>query len=354
MTALPQHLDALHEIADGALERDHGVARRKIGEAPVHRRDFGAHRAEVDRRGARLGALAAHVVELAAEGANVIEQQLRELRRGVGFDGARRRIRAGFCFWTGVQGAWIALTPGLRRRAVAKSARLRFRSRGGGPAGAGLELVAAHGDLRHGGHEIEWRLGVRRGSLSGTIAARPAGLGGAGQARPDRFEPPHRVDQRAAVAVPRRVVPLQDLRDRFKGARGLGFGAREPHFEALDHRIEGARHSGRARLFYGGVSSRDAFETSESRVEPIVGGIVLVGPRAQVQSRVVGDHVVEPILQAHAGAAGGLHSGVAGPPAYARDIPRHGSIHVLDHRSGAGIAPGIGGDVAPQFCRRSW
>ena len=111
VTAPPQHLDALHEIADGALERDHGVARRKISEAPVHRRDFGAHGAEVDRRGARLGALAAHVVELAAEGANVIEQQLRELRRGVGFDGARRRIRAGFCLWTGVQGAWIALTP---------------------------------------------------------------------------------------------------------------------------------------------------------------------------------------------------------------------------------------------------
>ena len=103
VTALTQHLDALHEIADRALERDDGVARRKIGEAPVHRRDLGAHRAEVDRRGARLGALAAHVVELAAERSNVIEQQLRERRRGVGFDGAGRCIRAGFRFWTGVQ-----------------------------------------------------------------------------------------------------------------------------------------------------------------------------------------------------------------------------------------------------------
>ena len=130
VTALTQHLDALHEIADGALERDDGVARRKIGEAPVHRRDLGAHRAEVDRRGARLGALAAHVVELAAESPNVIEQQLRERRRGVGFDGARRRIRGGFRFWTGAQVAWIAPAPGRRGRAPAKSARPRFRSRG--------------------------------------------------------------------------------------------------------------------------------------------------------------------------------------------------------------------------------
>ena len=230
----------------------------------------------------------------------------------------------------------------------------RVRRRGAGSPGAGFELVAAHGDLRHRRLEVERRLQVRRGGLSGTIAARPAGLRGPGQVRPDRFEPPHRVDQRAAVAVPRRVVTLQNLRDQFKGARGLGFGAREPHFEALDHRIEGARNFGRSRLFYGRVSSRDAFETSKSRVEPIVRGIVLVGLRAQVQSRVVGDHIVEPIVQAHAGAACGLHSGVAGPPAHARDIPRHGSIHVLDHRSGAQIALGIGGDVALQFCRRSW
>ena len=40
VTALAQHLDALREIADGALERDNCVARRKIGEALAHRRRF--------------------------------------------------------------------------------------------------------------------------------------------------------------------------------------------------------------------------------------------------------------------------------------------------------------------------
>ncbi len=250
VTALTQHLHPLHEVADGALERDHRVARRKIGEAPAHGVDLGAHGAEVDGGGALIGSLAAHVIKLERQGSNVVEQQLRERRRSAG---ARRR-RASHPsrlrrLSTGVQLAGIALGRGRRGRAGVSGDRSGIRRRRAGPAAtaAGLELVAAHGDLRHRGLEIEWRLRVQRGRGREAVAMRLAGLSDVGQVCPDRFEPPHRVDQRAAVAVPRRVVPLQNLGDSFKGASGLRFGAREPHFKALDQGIERVRNSRRAR-----------------------------------------------------------------------------------------------------------
>ena len=43
MTALTQHLHPLDKVSDGAFERHDRVARRKIGEAPVHGFDFGVH-----------------------------------------------------------------------------------------------------------------------------------------------------------------------------------------------------------------------------------------------------------------------------------------------------------------------
>ena len=95
MTALTQHLDPLHEIADGAFERDDRVARRKIGEAPAHGFDFGAHGAEVDR-GALIGSLAAHIIELKRQGPNVVEQRLRER------DASPRASAGGPSFRTGV------------------------------------------------------------------------------------------------------------------------------------------------------------------------------------------------------------------------------------------------------------
>ena len=155
----------------------------------------------------------------------------------------------------------------------------------------------------------------------------------------DRFEPPDRVDQRAPVAVPRRGVALQNLGDGFKRARGLGFGAHEPHLQALDHGIKRAPISGRPRLPRGRLAPRDAIEPSGGRIEAIVDRLVGVRTAVRVHSRVVGDGLVKPIVKAHAGAAGGLDRGVPGPPAHARDIPRHGSIHVLDHRSGAANRP---------------
>ena len=48
MAVLTHPLDALHEVADRALERDHRIARRKVGEAPAHRRDLGPHGVEID------------------------------------------------------------------------------------------------------------------------------------------------------------------------------------------------------------------------------------------------------------------------------------------------------------------
>jgi hypothetical protein len=86
------------------------------------------------------------------------------------------------------------------------------------------------------------------------------------------------------------------------------------------------------------VSSRNPFQASRGRLEPIVFCSVVYGARVLVESSVVGDRFIKPIVQAHAGAAGGLHRGVAGPSLHTRDIPRHGSIHVLDHRSGPRIA----------------
>ena len=61
------------------------VARRKIGETPAHGLDFGAHGAKIDR-GARIGPLAAHVIELERQRSNIVEQRL----------GERPRVRAAF------------------------------------------------------------------------------------------------------------------------------------------------------------------------------------------------------------------------------------------------------------------
>ena len=55
VTAFTQHLDPLHEVADGALKRDNRVARRKIGETVAHGADLGAHGVEVDGGGALIG-----------------------------------------------------------------------------------------------------------------------------------------------------------------------------------------------------------------------------------------------------------------------------------------------------------
>ena len=91
MTALTQRLHPLHEIANGALEGDDRVARRKIGEAPAHGVDLGAHGAKIGRD-TRIGSLAARLVELERERPNVVEQQLRERRRRVPA-GRGRRVR---------------------------------------------------------------------------------------------------------------------------------------------------------------------------------------------------------------------------------------------------------------------
>ena len=134
--------------------------------------------------------------------------------------------------------------------------------------------------------------------------------------------------------------------DSFKGACGLSFGAREPHFEAFDRGINRVRSSGRARRLCWLVSPGNPFEASGGRIEPIVVGAVLFWLAVLVQAGVVGDHFVEPFVKAHPSAPGGLNGGVAGPPAHARDIPRHRSIHVLDRRSEAANRRMNRGDAA--------
>ncbi len=178
MAALAQHLYPLHEIADGPFERHDRVARRKIGQASAHSFHFGAHGLDGDRS-ARIGSLAAHIVELKPQGPNVVEQGLRE---------RRRRFRAAF-----------------GRRTVRP--RTDVERAGLSAAGALLELVAPHGDLRHRRLEIKGRLRIERCRRE-AVAAPLAILSDVGQACPDRFEPPHSVDERAAVAVSRHVVPL--------------------------------------------------------------------------------------------------------------------------------------------------
>ena len=268
----------------------------------------------------RIGSLAAHVIELKPQGANVVEQQLRERRRRFRAASGRRAVHA---------------RPGVQRA---------------GPAAAGalLELVAPHGDLRHRGLEIKWRLRIERCGRREAIAGHLASLSGVGQICPDRFEPTHGVDERTAVAVSRGVVPVQNLGDRFKGASRLRFGAREPHFKALDGRIKSFRRRRRARRVgpFAFVSSGDPFQASGGGIEPIDFSAVVFWPRGLIQTGVVGDHFVEPIVEAHAGAPGGLHGGLAGPPVQARDIPRHRSIHVLDRRSEAANRRMNGGDAA--------
>ena len=198
--------------------------------------------------------------------------------------------------------------------------------------------MAAHSDLRHRSLEIERRLGIEPRRLRKPAAPRLAALKRRPSDLRDRFEPPDRVDERAAVTVPRRVVPLQDLSDGFKGAGGVRFGAREPHFKATDHgiRVVSQPRGGRDRPSF--VSSSEPFQAFGGGIKPVILRFV-VETALLGQTDVVGDCFVKPIIEPHARAPGSLCGGVARPPAHARDIPRHRSIHVLDRRSEARELP---------------
>src|SRR6185312_2458967 len=110
----------------------------------------------------------------------------------------------------------------------------------------------------------------------------------------------------------------------------------EPDAKPLDRGIERARRARRRRLR---LPSRDALEPPGRRIEPVAGSFVAAELGAEIQSRALGDRFIEPIVEAHPGAASRLKGGVAGPPAHARDRPRHGSIHVLDHKPGGRESP---------------
>ena len=238
MAGLTRHLDPLHEVPDRALERDHRIARREVGEALAHSRDLGPHGAKIDRRAARLALLAPEVVELEREGSNIVANGFRQLRRRGAFRNGGQRVE--------VVGGRGGLCP--RRR-------VRARRRHGG-IDAGAQLVAAHGDLRHCALEIERRR--RRHSLAGLSRAGPAGM--------NRFQPPGRIDQSLPIAVARRIRALEDLGDRFERPRGTRFSAREPRLEAVDRRIERVRNLRRSRSARSPVSPRYAFEASRGRV----------------------------------------------------------------------------------------
>ena len=282
MTALAQHLDPLHKIADGAFERDDRVARRKIGEAPAHGFDFGAHGAEFDDRGARIGSLAAHIIELKRQGSNVVEQQLRKAAAGSG-----ARLAAGSAAPASVRRAGISVgrdgSNASCRRLVREWAP-RVASRRGRRASSSSWRRMAICDtaaLRSNGGFGSSAAGGGKRSPRLSPAKR------VGQACPDRFKPPHSVDQRAAVAVSRRVVALEDLGDSFKGARGLRFGAREPRFKALDRGIERVRNT-RAR---GGCAC-GAFRRAMRSRRPAAAAsrsssasVRVPGPRVLVQHR---------------------------------------------------------------------
>ena len=125
--------------------------------------------------------------------------------------------------------------------------------------------------------------------------------------------------------IQRRARPgLRPSRASFQSARSpnrrrQGFGAR-----AASQRALGAARCARA--------ARPPHRAGRRR-------FVAAKLSVRIQSRALGDRFIEPIIKAHAGAASRLKGGVAGPPADARDSPRHGSIHVLDHKSGAANRP---------------
>ncbi len=152
--------------------------------------------------------------------------------------------------------------------------------------------MPAHGDLRNCGPEIEWRFRARGGRPRVAGAASLLRGSGRAQACPNRLEPPDRVDQRAPLAVPRRRVALQDLGDRFKGARGLGFGPLEPHSKALDHRIERAGDLGGTRRLSGRRAPRDALEPPRRRIEPVVESFVAAKLSVRIQARALGDRFI--------------------------------------------------------------
>ena len=218
VTALPQHLHTLREVADRALDRNDRIAWGQLSEALAHCVDLSAHGAEVDGGIPLIGALAPHIVKLAAEGSNVVEQQLRERRRAAGLAGGRRRTDAdfgGFQLGRRLRLAWDGAV-------VSASEDLR------GSGGVATALPASR-------VSISWR----RIAICDTAALRSnGGLGSsadgcgerstppisAGQACPDRFQPTHGVDQRAAVTVSRGGVTFNNMRDAFEGARRLRLG----------------------------------------------------------------------------------------------------------------------------------
>ena len=266
------------------------------------------------------------------------------------------RVRAVFsAVLTGVQSALIALSEGGRgqiRGGGGSGVRRRRSSSAARPRG--FELVAAHGDLRHRGLEIEGRRSDplravegsgrrasrrserRRSNLPGSIRAaalrRSARGGHCPAPRCPALEFGRQFQRRERPGLRRAKASFQSARSR--NQRGPEFRARwrpaPARFVARSFPGVPRPHQALKRIVFRSVVS------------------------ARLQSGVVGDRFVKPIVKAHAGAAGGLRGGVAGLPAHARDIPRHGSIHVLDHRSEAANRQMNGGDVTPQFCRGSW
>ena len=359
-----RHVDPRYEIADRAFERDHRVARRKVGEALAHGGDFGAHGADFDGAAPRIGFSPRHVVKLEGESANVVAQRLRQWRCGTGFRNGARRARL------------VRRRPNLRSRRGAQAGRSgAVRLPGGGSPvrpnwlrrakpKAGVELLPAHGDLRRYRLQIELRLRRRRIRRMRELArrrirgARPprrpfmalcetalapsrpreaaalrlAGLSRGAPLGFDRLQPLHGFDRRLPIAVLRPIRALEDSGHRLKGARGPGLGAREPHLEPFDRRIKRVRNLGRFRFPSERGSAHDALEASRGRVEPIVLRFVALRPLARFERGLAGDRFVKPIVKTHAGATGGFLSRGPSSPPQARDCPRHRSVHVLDHR----------------------
>ena len=196
VAVLTHHLDPPHEVADRALERDHRIARRKVGEALAHGRDLGPHGAQ-DRQREPLGSLCSR------RRSSSLSARARMSSRNDSSGGDAAAGPAG----RNSSAARRDFRPGRRRP-------VRAQSDGGRPRRASSSwrrmAICDTAALR---------------SSGGFGAGRSLGLRRAGPAGVDRFEPPDRIDQRLPIAVLRRIRTLEDLGDRFERPRGPRFGA---------------------------------------------------------------------------------------------------------------------------------
>ena len=359
--AVAHRRDALAQIAHRAFERDDGVARRQIGEAARHRRELGAQSLHVDGRLRALFALfAAHLVEARLRASDLVAQRVDQRRPRAGAAAPLRRFRRCDGRRQGPRPKLVSALPALevgrcarassslRRRAICETASCRSMRGRSGPRGAsrrrscdGLDAARERAHTR-----VEFAFGL--------VEARFQAAGRVGRTadcwRAVRWSIASSFSATAwsaARSSPRSAWLRSIQRATDSNARAARASVRSARLSSLAIAASSNSSARRAssRLGPGSsdlrrsslartraqafvrsvVAARKARNAFADRVEPVVA--FEIGGFDALLGGFVGDDFVEPIAQAHAGAARGLFGERARLAPYASDVPSRRAVH---------------------------